>query len=349
MSDLTAKFSTLEAEMTSIGDEAHSQRESGISSLEAINTAIASLDANISALRNQMLMAVRQNDPCSTCPPPSLITPVTSPTHHPINADKCKRVQAFINAIHQITGVFGAATDSGLFWSPSVVTSGISEVITTLVTGGTVPLPSFGEAINIAGDAINYGLSNIGRGDNLQSQFDSISSGMQASLFDTTNPAAVQATYAGIVDASSLPGDEKSLFKALGYNDLFSYFFDPSSTPDLTPYDGSICSVGLCYVFSTAEMIHVDGEFGGGWIPDWSKYGLTNVSLPGQDNPVWVYRGWGSDSWDNTGYDDVYHQMQAFPTGNFDETGTFPSFPGDNWGTVVRSAGPFAITICPDT
>jgi len=249
MTTLSEKFSTLESDLSDQSSEAHSQRESILTTLSDIQSGLASINSDMLLMKQSLLAAVGQNNPCVTCPPPSLITPTTSPTSNPIDEDKCKRVQAFIHAVHEITGVFGAATDSGIFWNPSIVTSGISEVITTLVTGGTVPLPSFGESVNIAGDAINYGLSNIGRGDNLQAQFDSVSSGMRDTLYIANSPADVQSAYEASINSSSLPNDEKLLFNALGFNDLFSYYFDPASTPDLTGYDGTICSFpsGTCF------------------------------------------------------------------------------------------------------
>jgi len=262
MSDLTGKFSTLEAEITSIGDEAHSQRESEITAIGDVQTAVDNVGAQIAALRNLLLSAIGQNDPCATCPPPSLITPVTSPTTQPANSDKCQRVQAFLNALHEITGVFGAVSNNAIVWTPSVVTSGISEVLTTLVTGGSVPLPSFGESVNIAGDTINYALSNIGRGDDLQAQFDTLSATLQAAIFDATSPSDDQTQYASVIDASALPNDEKLLFKALGFNALFSYFFDPTSTPDLSPYDGTICGPGTGCVEVVSAV--VAGNAGGG-------------------------------------------------------------------------------------
>lgn len=347
MSDLTAKFSTLEAELTSQADEAHSQRVTIIAAIGDAQTAVDNVGAEIITLRGLLLRAIGQNDPCATCPPPSLITPPTNPIGRPINADKCKRVHAYLNAMHEIAGVFGAATDNGILWTPSVITAGLSEVITTLITGGSVPLPSFGEAVNIAGDAINYGLSNIGRNNNLQTEFDSISSGMANTLYNAPNASALQSEYAGLVDASALPGDEKLLFKALGYNALLSYFFDPTSTPDLTGYSGTDCGELACMVFTPEESLFITGEFGTGYIPDWGKYGLENVSLPGQDNAVWVCIGPNSATWDTTGYADVYKQTQQNPGGGTTaETGNFGIGSGCDWITIVKSAAPFALTLC---
>jgi len=347
MTNLTDKFTATDDLMTSIGDEAHSQRESIISSLGDMQTEIADVGAQIAALRNLMLSGIGQNDPCATCPPPSLITPVTNPTGRPINPDKCKRVRAFLNAIHAISDVIGAAANSAIVWSPSIVASGISEVLTTLVTGGSVPLPSFGESVNIAGDSINYGLSNIGRGDNLASQFNSIADGMVNGLYNTPNAAAIQTQYAGLIDASSLPNDEKLIFKALGYNAIFTYFFDPSSTPDLTPYSGTDCGALGCMTFTTDEMVTFTGEFGSGWMPDWSKYGLTAVSLPGQTQPQWLEGDRACWTADTTGFSDVHKLSQQFPGDHTDQVYQFPHTVGDTWLTIYRVDGPFTLTFCP--
>jgi len=347
MSDLTAKFAATEDLMSSIGDEAHSQRESILSSMSDMQTEIADVGAQIAQLRNLLLSGIGQNDPCATCPPPSLITPVTSPTSQPVNADKCKRVQAFLNAVSQISGVLGAVSNNAIVWTPSIVTSGISEVLTSLVTTGSVPLPSFGESVNIAGDTINYALANIGRNDNLQSQFDSISAGMIQPMYDAGNPAAEQAQYTSLIDASSLPNDEKLLFKALGFNALFSYFFDPTSHPDLTPYSSTPCAFPACMTFTTAEMIHTTVTSGDAWIPDWTKYGITPVTLPGGTDVIWVCVQANGATWDNTGFTHVYHQRQDDPSGfSFAETGVFASIGVSNWITIVNDTGPFSLTTC---
>ena len=347
MSDLTGKFSTLEAELTSIGDEAHSQRVATNTAIADVQTAVDNVGAEIAALRNLMLSAIGQSDPCMTCPPPSLITPVTNPTGRPINADKCKRVHAFLNALHEISGVFGAVSNNAIVWTPSIVNAGISEVLTTLVTTGSVPLPSFGESVNIAGDTINYALSNIGRGDNLQSQFDSITSGMVNGLYNTPNAADIQSQYTSSVDGSGLPNDEKLLFKALGFNALFSYFFDPTSHPDLTAYSGTDCGDLACMTFTTAEMVTFTGEFGSGWMPDWSKYGLTAVSLPGQTQPQWLEGDRACWTADTTGFADVHKLSQQFPGDHTDEVYQFPHTVGDTWLTIYRVDGPFSLTFCP--
>lgn len=264
MTTLTEKFASFEGQVNDDATEAHSQRESIITTLEDIQTGIASINSDMLLLKQALLTALSQQDPFACCTPPSIVTPPTDTTVHPVDEDRCKRVQAFLHAMHEITGVFGAATDSGIFWSPSVVIGGINEVVTTLISGGTVPLPSLPEAVNIAGDAINYGLSNIGRGDNLQSQFDSISSAMVNGLYLVGSPDATQAQYASMVSGSSLPNDEKLLFTALGFNALFSYFFDPGSTPDLSGYSGTACLADLttittCVDIASTAILDTDG------------------------------------------------------------------------------------------
>lgn len=253
MTNLSTKFGATDDLMTSIGDEAHSQRESILTTLSDIQTALASIDSDMLLMKRSLLAAVSQQDPCATCPPPSLITPPTDTTTNPIDTDKCKRVQALLHAISEIAGVIGAVTNSALVWSPSVVTSGISEVVTTLITGGTVPLPSFGEAASIASDAITYGVLNIGRGDDLKAQFDSVSSSMIDVLYTTSSPGAAQSAFGASMSSSGLPDDEIKLLTAIGFNALFSYFLDPASSPDLTGFDGSVCSFpsGTCFTVGT--------------------------------------------------------------------------------------------------
>jgi len=265
MTTLTEKFTALEGQLNDDADVNHSDNLNIVEQLELIKDSLASINSDLLLFKAQMAAQSPAIDPYACCTPPSIVIPSVDPTSNPVNQDRCKRAQAFVHAMHEIAGVFGAATDSGIFWSPSVVIGGIQEVITALIEGETVPLPSFPEAVNIAGDAINYGLSNIGRGHNLQSQFDSISSGMVNALYFTSTAGDAQSAYFSIVDASGLPNDEKLLFKALGFNALFSYFFDPESTPDLSPYDGTICSgslpdITVCTQFSSTCSLGTDGH-----------------------------------------------------------------------------------------
>lgn len=324
--DLSSKFSTLEAEITSIGDEAHLQRVTIEGTLEDIQTELSSIHSDMLLMKKALIAAMGQNDPCATCPPPSLITPVTSPTAHPINADHCKRAQAFIHAISQLSAVLGGAADSSVTWSPSLVISGINEVITTLITGGTVPLPSFTEAIEIGGELITYGVENLFRHDSLQAQFDSISSGLLAPLFAAGSPAAAQTAYASFISSSALPADEATLLEGLGFNALVSYYFDPASTPDLTGYDGSLCGLPAgCLNFGPEDILVVHTEDGDKTIPDWTIYGLTLQTNIGHDNAVWVLGDWSGWSWTITG-GHAYHVMNGLPaTEGTGDTGTFPT------------------------
>jgi hypothetical protein len=262
MTSLTDKFTALEGQLNDDADVNHSDNLSIVSQLEDVKTSLANIDADILLIKSLIGSLSSQVDPYACCTPGSIVVPPTSPTTHPIDEDRCKRVQAFLHAMHQLTGVIGAATDSGIFWSPSIIISGISEVISTLITGGTVPLPSLPEATNIAAKAISYGVDNIGRGDSLQAQFDSISTGMITPLYGATSPASTQGVYASLVSGSGLPSDEQLLISSLGYNALFSYYFDPSSTPDLSGYSGTACGSGICAITSCVTLPSTYGFIG---------------------------------------------------------------------------------------
>ena len=349
MSDLTAKFSALESQINDDANEAQSQRASIEATLEGIDATLSNIEADLLLMKYQLLASLSQSDPCATCPPPSIVIPLTSGTTHPVDSDHCKRVQALIHALSAISEVIGAATDSGLFWTPSIIISGITEVITTLITGGSVPLPSLPEAAGLASGAIAYGVNNIVRGDGLQAQFDSVSPGLLSPLYSAVSPSAAQVTYASYLSTSGLPSDEITLLSRLGYNDLFSYYLDPSSSPDLSGYDGTICAfAGGCIdiIAETVNYADASDVYSIVWGDPFSA-SSDNGSGYTADATVWCLTSL-------TGYTFTPNaSCRVFSTpGGFDDltAGTPYTFAGTDHATINSYAAgnhPFTITLCP--
>lgn len=347
MSDLTGKFTSLEAQMSSEASEAQTQRASGIATLEDIQAGIASLNSDLLLMRRALLLAIGQNSPCADCPTPSIEVPTIPTTTNPIDVDKCKRTRAFLHAMDSILAGFNTLMSYNVSATYTLISDTIGQVIGSLVGDDPVPLPSFPEAVNLAGNYFSAVAGYIASPSDIVTDWNTIRDDMVSAIYTAGNASADQAAYNAVVDSSSLPFYAANLIKSAAFNALWAYFFDPSSSPDLSAYSGTDCGDIGCFTFNTAEMLEVSGEFGTGWIPDWSKYGYTPVSLPGQDNPQWVFGDFGAWTYDTTGYT-VYKQQQAFPgSGTTDETGVFSTFAGDNWIIFVSSA-PFELTFCPD-
>lgn len=347
MSDLTAKFSALEGQIDEDATEAQSQRASIITTLEDIQAGLASVNSDLLLMRSALLLAIGQNNPCADCPTPSIEVPTIPVTTRPIDVDKCKRTRAFLHAIDVILGGFNTLMSYNVSATYTLISDTIGQVIGSLVGDDPIPLPSFPEAVNMAGNYFSAAAGYIADPSDIVSDWNTIRDDMVHAIYTAGNAAADQTAYNAIVDSSDLPFYAKNLIKSSAFNALWAYFFDPASSPDVSAYSGTDCGDIGCFTFNTSEMLEVSGEFGTGWIPDWSKYGYTPVSLPGQDNPQWVFGDFGAWTYDTTGYT-VYKQQQAFPgSGTTAETGTFSTFAGDNWIIFVSSA-PFELTFCPD-
>jgi hypothetical protein len=274
MSDLTAKFSTLEAEMTSIGDEAHLQRASIETTLENIQSGLASINSDMLLMRQALLAAIGQNNPCISCDGHSLI--VDPPTSIPvsINPTKCKRAQAFIHYMQVVFTVLDSASAFSIPFNPSLVTDAINQVITAVENGDTTPVISFPEAVQLAGDLINYVAGNFLVGGTLSSYFSTLIPDLIPAVHTATTAASAKAQYDAIVDASSLPSYVKPVIRDAAYAAIYSYYFDTGSNPNLTGYSGTVCGDGGCQTITSVGM-SVDGGGTQQIIPWGSDFGGT--------------------------------------------------------------------------
>ena len=245
MSDLTAKFGVTDALITSIGDEAQSQRASIEVTLEDIQSGLASINSDLILMRNALLSSIGVNSPCAPCPTPSLTVPPTNSTSVPLDSDHCKRVQAFLAYMSKVFTVLDTMSAFAIPFSPSLISDAFAQVIADFTAGDTIPLPSFPESVQIVGDGINYVAGNFLVGGTLVANFSAMTSAMLPALNLSGSASAVQSQYEAIIDGSATPSYAKPLMKDAAYNAIYSYFFDPTSLPDLTPYDGSACGGSL--------------------------------------------------------------------------------------------------------
>ena len=362
MSDLSAKFSTLEGQLSDAADEAHTQRATAQLTLEDIQTALSSIDSDILELRSALLSALASNGSCVPCTATTLLPPAISPTSNPIDEDKCKRSQAFIHAVSEILHTIGAISDNPLFWSPATVLSAISEVVTTLVSGGTVPVPSFTEASSIVGSILAYFASNVTRGDVIGDVFDGVSGGLTNLLYSSNSPGDAQSAYNTYIGSQGLDADEQTLIEVVGFTALYNYFFDPDSTPDLSAYDGSACAFpsGLCFTFTSVlyhEVTsgspgHAINQAFGPFTPAssvTSSSGVVNFDQPvfyGQDGTGWTWEilaGNAQLQYRAGGISDTGFFTFSGVTGVDGTPHLFPS-PSGTWAIVAPSD--YTVRIC---
>jgi len=272
MSNLTDKFTAFEeqtaTEAAAVQVDLNAIREQ----LDLLNTQIDILSVNAAANTRAILAALSMNSPCAPCPTPSLDVPPVDDTTNPIDEDKCKRVQAFLHAMQEVYTVMDTISAFGVPFSPTLISDAIGQVITSLANGDETPLPSFPEAVQLVGDGINYVAGGFLVADTLVGYFTPLILDMRDAIFTSSSPIAAKAAFDGTIDGSEIPGYAKPLMKDLAYNALVSYYFDPSSDPNLTGYSGTVCALGSCLTINSEAVTFSSN------MPGWDTEG--NVALP---------------------------------------------------------------------
>lgn len=251
MSDLSEKFTALEDQLDTENSAVLSALAGLSDSLDVLNTAVDTLNNNQSTNTQYLLQALRSLDPCVCAGNPTLIIPPTITDPVTVGSDSCKRIQAFLHTMQEIMTVLDIASTFSVGLNFSLISNSINQVIAGIESGSGLPVISFSEASRLLNDMINYIIANLLRGDSLSSQFSSILLDIRDAMTPGTSASSMQSLYNASIDASSLPDDEKAVMKHAAYDDLFSYYFDPTSSPNLTGYSGTACGIpsGTCYTF----------------------------------------------------------------------------------------------------
>src|SRR5882724_9394477 len=217
MTDLAAKFTTLETQLAT-------QQTALLAVLGDVNTTLGLINTNLGNLgasgvtnTNLLLAAIGANNPCAACPTPTIIPPALSTVAPGIDADRCKRAQAFIRFVRSYLTVQNAASTFGMSFNPTFLTDAVGQALTNIGSTDAVPVISFAEAFNLAGDMITYTVDNFTRADRLDTQFDTIKGLLVAAVYSGGDTTTSKAQYDATIDASSLPADEKAVMKDDGY------------------------------------------------------------------------------------------------------------------------------------
>jgi len=303
MTTLTDKFTAFEGQTASEHDETIATMGDIAGVLALINTAIDTLNNNAATNTRYLLAAIASQDPCKDCEAPDISVPPVATDANPVSGEMCKRTQAFLHAMSEVYTVLDTMSAFGVPFTPSLIGTAINQVITALANGDTTPLPSFPESVQIVADGINYVAGGFLVGDTLVGYFTPLLFDMRDAIFLTTTPVDAKAAFNSIIEGSSIPGYAIPIMEDAAYNALWSYYFDPSSDPNLTGYSATACSIpsGTCY---TRDLHHVANVGGGGDGEAVTEaFGLFETVSPvnstggyvGQTPPYWMLgnlNGW---------------------------------------------------------
>lgn len=355
MSDLTAKFTALEEQLTSEHTEEQAVLDAMSARLDEFSTTLDTLLANNAVNTRMLLAAIGQNSPCMPCPTPPLVIPPTGVGVLPIDPEACQRAQAFMNFMAQAFTVLDLASSVGIGFTPSLVTDAFTQVIASLTGGDSPNVISFPEAVQLVGDLINYVVLNLLRGATLSASFTSLYDDIRDAVYFAGTPAAAQSAYAIVIAASGLDSDIKTVLTDAAYNDIFSYFFDSASDPDLTGIDGSVCSGSLGSITACTDFATTIVARGGH-----NYHALIIAPAYGPDSQFTALNetGW---TWQVVA-GDVAHQMGHYYYDTSDvEHAVASETLGDpplaiagpahavGWFSVdfAEASGPYVIRICP--
>jgi hypothetical protein len=261
MTTLTDKFTEFEtqvaAEMAAMAlyvDTVEGKLQSVLDFLDIMNT-------NNAANTKALLAAMGQTGACFPCPTPSIVVPPVATNPITPNTHSCQLGQGIISTLHNILDAMDTLQSFNVVGSFNVINDAISQVIAAVAAGDTIPLPSFPETVNIVGNYVSYAGERVFSGVGLVEQFSPIEGDILAAIYAAEDPSAAQAAYNGVIDGSSVSLVGKLLFKAIAYNALWSYYYDPESTPDVSGFDGTLCGGTGCQTIASEAVSADDASF----------------------------------------------------------------------------------------
>jgi hypothetical protein len=259
MSDLTAKFETFETQVAT-------EHTAIMAAIATINDTLSTIGTNSElALENSaantkyLLGALAAINPCNCANPPSLVVPPIGTTPIAISSEQCKRIQAFLHTVQEIVTTLDAVSSFSISLDFTLLSNSINEVVTSIESGSDLPVISFPEGVQLVGDTITYVADNLLVGGSLASYFSSVYFDLRSGMSTGGSASAMQGLYNGVIDASGLPSYVKPVMKDAAYRALYSYYFDTGTSPNLTGYDGSLCtptlpSITACTDFASTRI-----------------------------------------------------------------------------------------------
>lgn len=356
MSDLTAKFSALEEQLATQAATIEGYTDTVEAKLQAIFDELDLILINNAANTKYLLAALGQTAACFPCPTPSIVVPPIGTTPGAVDTDRCQRAQAIIAVIHSLLADMDTLQSFNVVGTFNVLNDAITEAIAAVVAGDTVPLPSFPEVVQLGGTYINYAGERAFSGVGLIDQFEPLEADLRDAIYFTGTPGQARDQYETVIGASGASSGAKQLFSAIAYTALWSYYFDPASTPDVSAYSGSACGGDLASITSCTLFAAVSSTFSG---HTWYRILLPPPSVPDGLGIDGDYFGWTIE------YTTTFDTIHNVGIGGYDSGGTFhletSGHQGDSPYTIVNhreslyiftidvdgDAHPFTVTICP--
>lgn len=288
MSDLTEKFTALEAQIDDDANEAHSQRASILSTLEDIQTGLSNINSDMLLMKSALIQAIGQSAACADCPTSPLIggTPTDTPTTG--NDVFCQRVNAFLAFISLCCDYADALGTLSSAFTPGFVTTTIEEIRVTLSDSG-IPIPGWLDTIAIAADGVNFIINRALFGGGARASFDEVKDAIKSTMFVAGSAAGAQAAYISGIDSSTGLSASKPLLKAFAFGDVVNYFLDPSSEPELAAYSGTDCYPSDCITL-TSTLTTYPGSVQGQaiwWVSPFTGSNCTPAAYCA-DGPAWL-------------------------------------------------------------
>lgn len=262
MTDLTAKFAAFEAQAAS----EHTAVMGALANLQAALDLVASNTdlalENNAANTKALLAAIGQSAACFPCPTPTIVVPPIDTTTNPIDEEHCKRSQWIVATIHRLLDNFDTLQSFNVVGTFGVLNDAIAEIVAAIAAGDTIPLPSFPETIQLVGTYVSYAGERAFSGVGLITQFAPLEDALISAIYASGDAASAKAAYNAVIDGSGVSTAAGFLFKAVAYNALWSYALDPATDPDLSAFDGAVCSFpsGTCFTLD----LHTTSIVGGG-------------------------------------------------------------------------------------
>jgi hypothetical protein len=291
MGDLTSKFTALEEQLSTADAALQVDLNAIRDTLDLLNTAIDTLNNNQATNTRYLLSAIGQNSPCAPCPTPSIVVPPVDTTPRTVNEDRCKRSQAILQFLAAVFEAFDNLMNLNVTGAWTLINDVFSQIIATMGAGDTIPLPSFPEAVNIAGNFFSFAAGRLFSGENISELFAGLRDTMEGAIFFSTTSEDAQSAYNAIIDASAYSNEGKLLLKSTAYSAIWSYFLDPATDPDLTGFSGTACGGSLAGITSCTDFDAVPATADGA---DWYAIQVP-VAFPGEDNDFMIagdYFGW---------------------------------------------------------
>jgi uncharacterized coiled-coil protein SlyX len=272
MTTLTDKFTTLEEQLATQNATIAGYIDTVETKLQGMLDSQDLIIENMAANTRYLLSAIQANSPCIPCPTPSITVPPVSTVPITIDTDACKRSQAILQMLTATAEALDNLMNLNVTAAWTLISDVYSQIIATLGASDTIPLPSFPEAVNIAGNYFNFAASRLFSGETLAGNLSPLFFDLRNAIYAAGNPSAAQEAYNSIIDGSSMSGAGKLMLKSMAYSALWSYFLDETSEPDLSGFDGSVCPLPdlTCFEFTAvawtsdfpASGYAITGNFG---------------------------------------------------------------------------------------